>query len=135
MSTTKVATDLGQVVHETTSQPDTRREMRHDTRAVVQIYWQDDAQLPCEAVAVIRNISARGFGVTTDRSFTVGQSITVRAAERSMQCEVRHVQERRCSFTVGLEIRSSSDGSSLERSLRSLASAVDAPVPDSDQPA
>jgi hypothetical protein len=45
------------------------------------------------------------------------------------------VQERRYSFRIGLEIRSSSDGSSLERSLRSLASALDAPVPDSDQPA
>ena len=75
---------------------------------------------------MVRNTSPRGFGIRTDRTFRVGQSITVRTPERSLECKVRHVQEHSYSFMIGLEIQSSSDGSSLERSLDSLSSALTA---------
>lgn len=112
-----------------------RRHERQETRAVVQIYWRDDIGLPCEAVAVVRDISPRGFGIRTDRSFAVGQSITVRTPERSMVCEVRYSQQRSSSYMVGLEIQSSSDGSSLEHSLDSLSSALAGAASPQDKPA
>jgi hypothetical protein len=135
MSETQVEVGSRRVVEQAPARTHKRRHERQDAQAVVQIYWRDESGLPCESVAVIKNISARGFGIQTDSSFPVGRSITVRTPKRSLECEVRHVQERRYSFRIGLEIRSSSDGSSLERSLRSLASALDGPVPASDQPA
>ena len=130
MSSMKTTTKSVLVTSTTIPQVDTRRELRHSTREVVQIYWMDEGGLPNEGSAVIRNVSARGFGIRTDRSFTVGQSITVRVPERSLTCAVRHVQERVHSFTVGLEIRASSDGSSLEHSLENLSSALGASMPD-----
>ena len=125
MSKPIVKAPTSQAPEETTSRPHSRRHERQETRVPVQIYWQDDIGLPCEAVALVRNTSARGFGIRTDRDFRIGQSITVRTPERSMACEVRHVQEHSYSFMVGLEIQSSSDGSSLERSLDSLSSALE----------
>lgn len=101
---------------------DHRRDPRHPAQTVVLIYWLDDARLPCDACAVIRDVSARGFGIETDQNFFVGQALTIRTAERSLQCVVRHMQELPNSFLAGLEVLSSSDGSSLEFSLANLAS-------------
>lgn len=129
MSAAKITTGISPVNHETPPQLDTRRETRHDTRSVVQIYWKDQAGLPCDGTGVIRNVSARGFGLTADRSFDLGQSITVRTPDRSLECVVRHVRPRTYSFMVGLEIRASSDGSSLEHSLENLSSALGASIP------
>ena len=36
--------------------------------------------------------------------FPVGGAVTVRTAERSLQCTVRHVQQHPNSFLVGLEV-------------------------------
>lgn len=109
-----------------TDQRESRRFPRTPARSVVLIYWQDSAGLPCEATAVIRDVSARGFGLRTDRPFEVGAFITVRTPERSLVCAVRHVQAEPCSYLVGLEILSSSDGSSDEVSLNCLSKALEA---------
>ena len=88
------------------------------------IYWLDDTGLPCDACAVIRDVSARGFGIETDQPFTVGQALTIRTADSSLECVVRHMQEYPNSFLAGLEVLSSSDGSSLEFSLANLTIAL-----------
>lgn len=101
---------------------DHRRDPRRPAQTVVLIYWLDDTGLPCDACAVIRDVSARGFGIETDQNLRVGQSLTIRTVERSLQCVVRHMQEFPSSFLAGLEVLSASDGSSLESSLANLAS-------------
>jgi hypothetical protein len=103
---------------------DHRHDPRSPAQTVVLIYWLDDAGLPCDACAVIRDVSARGFGIETDRLFTVGQSLTIRTADSSLECVVRHMQEYPNSFLAGLEVLSSSDGSSLESSLANLSMAL-----------
>ena len=103
-----------------------RRHPRTSARAVVLIYWQDERRLPCESTAVIKDVSAGGFGIRTDRSFPQGKAITVRTPERSLECAVRHVTEQTDSFIVGLQILSSSDGSGQEQSLEGLSSALTA---------
>jgi hypothetical protein len=101
-----------------------RRHPRQPADDVVLLYWADGHGLPQEACAVIRDVSARGFGVETDRRFEIGEAVTVRTPERSLACIVRHAQEYPNSFVMGLEILSSSDGSSHESSLANLASAL-----------
>ncbi|MDA0205965.1 MAG: PilZ domain-containing protein [Acidobacteria bacterium] len=103
---------------------DHRRDPRHPTQTVVLIYWLDDGGLPCDSCAVIRDVSARGFGIETDKYFPVGQALTIRTADSSLECVVRHMQEYPNSFMAGLEVLSSSDGSSLESSLSNLSAAV-----------
>ena len=105
---------------------ESRRYPRSPAQTVVLIYWLDDRGLPCDACAVIRDVSARGFGIETDQNFLVGQALTIRTAERSLQCVVRHMQEYPSSFLAGLEVVASSDGSSLESSLANLASILKA---------
>lgn len=103
---------------------DHRRDPRRPAQTVVLIYWLDDTGLPCDACAVIRDVSARGFGIETDQPFTVGQALTIRTADSSLECVVRHMQEYPNSFLAGLEVLSSSDGSSLEFSLANLTIAL-----------
>lgn len=106
------------------AEKEARKYARTPARSVVLIYWQDAAKLPCEATAIVRDVSAGGFGLRTDRPFDVGKSITVRTPQRSLECAVRHVQEEPHSYLVGLQILSASDGSSLEQSLTSLSDAL-----------
>lgn len=103
---------------------ETRRYERVSAQSVVTIYWQDEAALPCDASAIVRNVSAGGFGLRTEQRFDLGKLITVRTPERSLTCSVRHVQEEPFGYLVGLKIRSSSDGSSLEESLNSLSAVL-----------
>ena len=122
----EVKAQVNQTVAQSGVQKEARQHARTPARSVVLIYWQDDARLPCEASSVIRNVSAGGFGMRTDRPFNIGKSITVRTPQRSLACIVRHVQPEPHSYLVGLEILSASDGSSLEQSLTSLSNALTA---------
>lgn len=128
MNKTEVATGSIGATLEGAVRTDSRKHPRAAARAVVLIYWQDDNRLPCETTAVIRDVSAGGFGVRTDRSFPKGKSITVSTPERSLECTVRHVQKQPHSFFVGLQILSASDGSGHEQSLGNLSSALAASI-------
>jgi hypothetical protein len=130
MNKVEAVTGSTNATPEATIRADNRRDLRTAARAVVLIYWQDERKLPCETTAVIRDVSAGGFGVRTDRSFPEGKSITVRTPERSLECTVRHVQQQPHSFFVGLQIRPSSDGSGHEQSLGSLSAALAASTPE-----
>lgn len=103
---------------------DLRRDPRYPSQTVVLIYWTDARGFPCDACAVIRDVSARGFGIETDQQFPIGQPLTIRTAVNSLECVVRHLQEYPNSFLAGLEVLSSSDGSALESSLANLSAAI-----------
>jgi hypothetical protein len=101
-----------------------RRHPRHLAKREVLVYWQNKAGMPCEAAAVVRNVSARGFAIELVERFPVGGAVTVRTSEGSLQCTVRHVQKQPNCFLAGLEVISISDGSRWERSLKRLSSAL-----------
>ena len=103
---------------------DLRRDPRYPSQTVVLINWTDAQGFPCDACAVIRDVSARGFGIETDQQFPIGQPLTIRTAVNSLECVVRHLQEYPNSFLAGLEVLSSSDGSALESSLANLSAAI-----------
>ena len=103
---------------------DLRRDPRYPSQTVVLIYWTDARGFPCDACAVIRDVSARGLGIETDQQFPIGQPLTIRTAVNSLECVVRHLQEYPNSFLAGLEVLSSSDGSALESSLANLSAAI-----------
>ncbi|MDA0206939.1 MAG: PilZ domain-containing protein [Acidobacteria bacterium] len=124
MSNTETPAKAAQMAPAIAVSVNKRSHPRTSTRAVVLIYWLDENRLPCESTAVIKDVSAGGFGIRTDRGFPQGKSITVRTPERSLECVVRHVTEQPHSFMVGLQIRSSSDGSGQEQSLEGLSSAL-----------
>ena len=101
-----------------------RRHQRHAADQQVLVYWQTKSGVPSESSATLRNVSAGGFGIELNERFTVGAVVVVKASERSLQCAVRHVQQYSDSFLIGLEVLSTSDGSSLARSLEELSSAL-----------
>ena len=80
---------------------DLRRDPRYPSQTVVLIYWTDARGFPCDACAVIRDVSARGFGIETDQQFPIGQPLTIRTAVNSLECVVRHLQEYPNSFLAG----------------------------------
>ena len=102
---------------------------RHLANQKILVYWRDKSGLPCEAPAALRDVSVAGFAIEVEERFPVGGAVTVRTSERSLQCTVRHVQQQPKGFKTGLEVLSASDGSTCERSLKRLSSALDASVP------
>ncbi len=103
---------------------ESRRDLRYPAHDVVLIYWSDPFGFPCESSAIIRDVSARGFGIETDQDFPVGQPLCIRTAERTLDCIVRHVQEYPSTYIAGLEIVATSDGSTHESSLANLAASL-----------
>lgn len=101
-----------------------RSHPRHLANQQILVYWQNKAGLPCEAPAVLKDVSAGGFAIEVDERFPVGGAVTVRTSERSLQCTVRHVQQQSTGYLTGLEVLSTSDGSTCERSLKRLFSAL-----------
>ena len=121
MSRTPAITVTAQTIKDAAHRVERRRYPRHPAQGEVLVYWQDKSALPCDTSAVLRNVSAFGFAIELVERFPVGGAVTVRTAERSLQCTVRHVQQYPNSFLVGLEVLSSSDGSTCERSLQGLS--------------
>lgn len=103
-----------------------RRFRRFSTTLDVEIYWQDEYGLPCTAPAVVRNVSAGGFGIAAGRKPPVGSLLTVRTLKNSMQCVVRHTEPDQGAYLVGVELLPSADGTTPTQSLERLASALSA---------
>ena len=118
----KIDAPIGSMTTAQTTWAESRRDPRDPTRKVVLIYWLDDRGLPCDACAVIRDVSAHGIGIETDRPFDVSQPLTIRTANGSLECVVRRMQEDPSGFLVGLKVLSSSGASSPRSSLANLAS-------------
>jgi len=109
---------------ETAIREERRRHPRHLAEQKVLVYWQDKAGLPCDAPAILRNVSARGFAIELAVRFPVGGAVTVRTTERSLQCTIRHVQKQANGFLAGLEVISVSDATAWEQSLMKLSTAL-----------
>ena len=103
-----------------------RRSRRFSTTLDLEIYWEDEYGLPCVSPAVVRNVSAGGFGIRLERKPPVGSLLTVRAPMNSMQCVVRHVQPDQGSYLVGVELLPAADGTTPTQSLQRLATALSA---------
>jgi hypothetical protein len=117
-------TEASRTTNDVTHREERRHHPRYSVKEDVLVYWQNKSGLPCEASATLRNVSAYGFAIELVERFPVGGAVTVRTTERSLQCTVRHVQQHANSFLAGLEVLSASDGSTCERSLKVLSSAL-----------
>ena len=103
-----------------------RRHGRFLTALDVEIYWQDEYGLPCVAPAVVRNVSAGGFGISLGRKPPVGSLLTVRTPQTSMPCVVRHTQPDQGAYLVGVELLPNADGRTPTQSIERLAAALSA---------
>ncbi len=130
MSRTPNVPATDQIAEEACPRKERRRHRRHPAEQQIMVYWQGKFGLSHESSAVLRNVSAGGFAIELTEKFEVGSVVVVKADERSLQCMVRHVQQYSDSFLAGLEVLSSSDGSSCTRSLEGLASALADPSAD-----
>ena len=97
---------------------------RLDAAFDVTISKTDDAKRRIATDAWVRDVSANGLGICCAEPFEVGDSVTVRASGKSLQCEVRHCRAEGTLFAVGLEVLVSSDGTNLQVSLRELGRAL-----------
>jgi hypothetical protein len=101
-----------------------RRAARFEAAFDVSISKTDDATRRSATDAWVRDVSANGLGICCAIPFEIGDTVTVRAPGRSLQCEVRHCRAEGALFSVGLEVLSSSDGTNLQVSLRELSKAL-----------
>lgn len=101
-----------------------RRYRRFSTTLDVEICWRDEYGLPCVSPAVVKNVSAGGFGVALGKEPPVGSLLTVTVLKTSMKCVVRHVQPDHDAYLVGMEMLPASDGTTPTQSLQRLATAL-----------
>jgi hypothetical protein len=103
-----------------------RRFRRFSTTLDVEIYWEDEYGLPCVSPAVVRNVSAGGFGIELSQKPPVGSLLTVRTLKSSLQCVVRHVKPDQRAYLVGVQMLPAPDGTTPTQSLERLAAALSA---------
>lgn len=101
-----------------------RRYRRFWVGLSVRIYWQDDQGRQREAPALLRDVSAGGFGIELQEQLEVGTVVTVRTMVNSPRCEVRHMQANEKRVLIGVKVLPSDDGSRHEESLEKLAAAL-----------
>lgn len=90
----------------------------------VRVYWQDEQGRQREAPALLRDVSAGGFGIELQDRLEVGTLITVRTMVNSPRCEVRHMNANEKRVLIGVKVLPSEDGSRHEDSLEKLAAAL-----------
>ena len=90
----------------------------------VRVYWQDEQGRQREAPALLRDVSAGGFGIELQDRLEVGMLITVRTMVNSPRCEVRHMNANEKRVLIGVRVLPSEDGSRHEESLEKLAAAL-----------
>jgi hypothetical protein len=106
------------------SRTEQRRHERLSTKLGVRIHWKDGSGNLQETPGIIIDMSAGGFGIELARPFTVGALLSVETREGSLQCVVRHSQQRLNSCRLGVEVLAASDGSNHQRSLDNLEIAL-----------
>ena len=101
-----------------------KREQRKHRRVAanlgVRVYWQAGPGALCDALSIVRDVSAGGFGILLQRELSRGELISVETAEGSLQCVVRHVRKTPRGWLIGVEVMAASDGSNHRRSLDNL---------------
>jgi hypothetical protein len=101
-----------------------RRYRRFWVGLSVRVYWQDEQGRQREAPALLRDVSADGFGIELQDRLEVGTLITVRTMVNSPRCEVRHMQANEKRVLIGVRVLPSEDGSRHEEALEKLAAAL-----------
>jgi hypothetical protein len=102
-----------------------RRHRRIPTSLNVEVTWIDAFGFENVAAAVVKDISAGGFGIESSESRPLGSRLTVATQASSMQCVVRHVSATEDGFRLGLEILPSVDEIARKKeSLDSLRAAL-----------
>jgi len=106
-------------------QVEQRRHRRIPTSLNVQVAWIDAFGFENAAAAVVKDISAGGFGIESGQSRPVGSRLTVTTQANAMRCVVRHLRTGRDGFYLGLEILPSVDEiAKTKESLESLRTAL-----------
>lgn len=106
-------------------QVEQRRHRRIPTNLNVQVTWIDAFGFENAAAAVVKDISAGGFGIESCQRRPVGSRLTVTTQTNSMPCVVRHLRAVRDEFYLGLEILPSLDEiAQTKESLESLRTAL-----------
>jgi hypothetical protein len=116
--------DSGSTRSAQTTAVDRRRYRRFWVGINVRLYWQDEQGRQRESAALLRDVSAGGFGIELQDVLEVGMIVTVRTIVNSPRCEVRHVQANDKRVLIGVRVLPSDDGSRHEESLQKLADAL-----------
>ena len=77
-----------------------------------------------DALGIVKNVSAGGFGILLQRELSRGELISVETAEGSLQCVIRHVKQTPRGLLTGAEVMAASNGSNHRRSLDNLKIAL-----------
>jgi hypothetical protein len=104
---------------------DQRRHRRIPTNLNVEVTWVGGFGFEKKAAAVVKDISAGGFGIESCHYRPVGSRLTVNTQTTAMRCIVRHIREQSDGFYIGLEILPSVDDiAKTQESLESLRLAL-----------
>lgn len=106
-------------------QVEQRRHRRIPTNLHVEVTWIDAFGFENATAAVVKDISAGGFGLESCQGRPVGSRLTVATPANALQCVVRHLRKRRDGFHLGLEMLPSIDEiGKTKESLESLRTAL-----------
>jgi hypothetical protein len=103
-----------------------RKHPRRSANLRVRVFWQEESADLIDAPGLVRDISANGFGIKLTRSLPKGKLLSVETTAGALQGVVRHVHPLADGCILGMEVLSASDGSDHQRSLRNLASDLEA---------
>ena len=101
-----------------------RRHPRLSTNLEVQVCWIDAFGFQNEGTAVVKNISAGGFGIEFGHNRPLGSRLTVRTGTNSIQCLVRHTQPRQGDVYLGLEVLPTLEEAGASQSLDRLGTVL-----------
>ena len=101
-----------------------RKHRRIAANLGVRVYWQAGPGPLYDALGVVKDVSAGGFGIELERELSRGELISVETPEGSLQCIVRHVKQTPRGRRIGVEVMAASDGSNHRRSLDNLRIAL-----------
>ena len=101
-----------------------RKHRRIAANLGVRVYWQVGPGPLYDALGIVRDVSAGGFGILLERELSRGELVSVETVEGSLQCIVRHVKETPRGRLIGVEVMAASDGSNHRRSLDNLRIAL-----------
>lgn len=101
-----------------------RKHRRFPTKLDVRIHWKAASGNLQETSGIIIDVSAGGFGIEIARPFAAGTLLSVETHGGSLQCVVRHAQQRPSGYRLGVEVLAASDGSNHKRSLDNLEIAL-----------
>lgn len=85
-------------------QVEQRRHRRIPTNLHVEVTWIDAFGFENATTAVVKDISAGGFGIESCQGRPVGSRLTVATPANALRCVVRHLRKGRDGFYLGLEM-------------------------------